>query len=371
MHTTGNQSGSQGGGGGGADRPRGFRAAAGARAASALGLGLGLVLVLGLSGCVVRPYAPAAPSPATAPPSTAGNGLSVVTEPQQGLAPLYALITGARSSIDMTMYELNDRTAEADLAAAAARGVRVRVVLDTNRERSSNQSAYNYLAGHGVHVVWAATGYEATHQKTLTVDDRESAIMTLNLVTEDYSSTRDVAVTDADPADVTAIERVFQADYTHSPITPGDGDDLVWSPTDSQPKLLALINAARHSLSVENEEMGSSTIVGALEKAARRGVKVCVTMTDSGSYTREFKALTRAGVQVRTYTPNAPLYIHAKIVLADYGTSSAKVFVGSQNFSTASLRRNRELGLITSRTVVLDALQPTLASDFSQAAAWS
>lgn len=344
-----------------ANRRPGLRAARRALAAA----GVLATAGAGLCGCAGQTSA------AATPPTAASSRLAVLIEPQQGFAPLYSLITGARSSIDMTMYELKDPTAEADLADAAARGVRVRVVLDTNREHASSQAAYTYLSAHGVHVVWAATGYAATHQKTVTVDGRESAVMTANLVTRDYPDTRDVLVLDSDPGDVTAIETVFDADYTHSPDTPSDGDDLVWSPTDSQPELLALINGAQHTLSIENEEMSSPAIVTALEKAPGRGVAVSVTMTDSGTYTREFAALTRAGVQAHTYAPNAPLYIHAKIVLADYGTPDAKVFVGSQNFSTASLRRNRELGLITTQPAVLAALQPTLLSDFAHAASAS
>jgi hypothetical protein len=50
---------------------------------------------------------------------------------------------------DLTMYELNDPTAEADLAADAARGVDVRAVLDQNLGKASNAAAYAYLAAHG------------------------------------------------------------------------------------------------------------------------------------------------------------------------------------------------------------------------------
>jgi hypothetical protein len=55
------------------------------------------------------------------------------------------------------MYELRDATAEADLAADAARGVDVRVLLDRHLERSRNIAAYDYLAAHRVHVRWAAS----------------------------------------------------------------------------------------------------------------------------------------------------------------------------------------------------------------------
>src|SRR5580704_16856538 len=74
---------------------------------------------------------------------------------------------------DLTMYELADRTSEADLAADAARGVDVRVLLDQHLEKSRNASACNYLNAHHVRVGWAPAG-TTYHQKTLTVDNATS-----------------------------------------------------------------------------------------------------------------------------------------------------------------------------------------------------
>ena len=99
--------------------------------------------------------------------------LRVLAEPAAGIGPIYQLITGARSSVDLTMYELADPAAEADLAADAARGVDVRVILDQHLERSRNTGAYDYLTAHGVHVRWGPAG-TTYHQKTLTVDGATS-----------------------------------------------------------------------------------------------------------------------------------------------------------------------------------------------------
>src|SRR4029077_18616026 len=74
-----------------------------------------------------------------APPGVTRSGWLIV-EPGAGFSPVYSLINGARHSIDMTMYEFSDTTAEHDLAAAAKRGVRVRVILD-RRARSVNSDA--------------------------------------------------------------------------------------------------------------------------------------------------------------------------------------------------------------------------------------
>lgn len=98
---------------------------------------------------------------------------ALITEPDQGVTSIYVLITSAQHTIDMTMYELNDTTAEQDLAAA--RGVTVRVILDQNLEKSNNQAAYTYLSDNGVAVHWANPTYQATHQKTITIDGSYSA----------------------------------------------------------------------------------------------------------------------------------------------------------------------------------------------------
>ena len=147
---------------------------------------------------------------------------------------------------------------------------------------------------------WVDSSYAATHQKTITVDGTESLILTANLSSQYYSTGRDFGVFDTDSNDVSAIEIVFGADFAASSVTPGDGDDLVWSPTDSQSQLLALINNAN-----------------------------------------------------------------------DYGTSAAKVFIGSENFSSASLNKNRELGLILTDSSILSSTESTLTSDHNGGTSWS
>jgi cardiolipin synthase len=358
----------------------------------------GLLLVMALAGCKAisinagpsatakaktdskskteskpKPKAKAKPKPAShpAPAATGSGSLSVLVEPKNGVSAIYKLITGAKSSVELTMYELRDTTAENDLAADAKRGVDVRVILDSHLEKSRNAATYSFLSSHRVHVTWADSG-TTYHQKTLTVDGRTSVIMTLNMVSEDYSGTRDFAVIDTNHADISAIVATFNADFAHRSITPPDGADLVWSPTNSQSSILAVINGAKHTLSIENEEMGDSTITDALVAAAKRGVDVEVIMTAESEWDSAFSQLEKAGVHVRTYadSDNA-LYIHAKAVVADAGRSGQQVFVGSENFSKASLGYNRELGLRTANKAVISVINATLAGDYAGAKAYS
>jgi len=295
---------------------------------------------------------------------------TLITEPDQGLTSIYNLIQSAKTSIDMTMYELVDTQAQTLLDEAASNGIKVRVILDQNLERSNNLAAYTDLQSHGVQVVWAPVQYAATHQKSIVIDGTTAAVMTLNLTSRYYSSSRDFAVIESDANDVKAIEATFNADFSNQSITPPVGDALVWSPTVSKSDLVNLINASKSSLLIENEELSYSTIVTALAKAAKRGVKVTLCMTDSSDWATNFNTLAKAGVHISTYAATASLYVHAKVIVADYGTLSAKAFVGSENFSEASLTKNRELGLITDAPAILSQLNTTLSSDFAGGTPW-
>ena len=303
--------------------------------------------------------------------SASGGSDRLYVEPGAGFSPVYSLINSARHSIDVTMYEFADTTAERDLAAAARRGVQVRVILD-HKELQDNSGAYDYFRSHGVKVVWSSSSFTYTHQKTLVIDGSKAMIMTANLTSEYYSTSRDFLVVDSSRTDASAIAAVFNADFAHRAVRPGDGSDLVWSPTDSQDKLLGLINGATKSLRIYSEEMGDTTIEKALISAAKRGVNVQVCGENSGGeYDSAFSKRAAAGVHVSYYSSSTGFYIHGKVIEADYGTAHAKVFIGSENFSSTSLNDNRELGLVISSSAIMSAIARSFAADFANGKHWT
>ena len=305
---------------------------------------------------------PLTTEPATTTSSNVPAGLSLMVEPENGMDPLYNFMSSAQRSIDMTMYELSDATAEKILIADHRKGVMVRVLLDHEYSGGSvNRAAYATLSAAGVPVAWANDS-EIFHQKTITVDGAESAIMTGNLTPQYYSTTRDFVLMDREAADVSAIETTFGKDWSGAaPSTGGEGVDLVWSPG-SETDLVELIDSATRTVSVENEEMNSTAIEAALKADAQRGIDVSVIMTSDSEWNSAFAGLESAGVHVVLYPDtSSSLYIHAKVIDVD----STKAFIGSQNFSTASLDYNRELGAITTSEAVVEPLSDTLLSDSS------
>jgi cardiolipin synthase A/B len=317
-----------------------------------------------------KPAPAPAPTPTPAPtpkPAPGATTYTLLTEPDQGLQPIYTLLSSAKKSIDMTMYELSDTQVTTILTTAAAKGIAVRVILDQNNEKANNTAAYNTLSAGKVQVHWANPAYACTHQKTITIDQATSAIMTLNLTPEDYATTRDFAVITNDPADVAAIETTFAADFINAAITPPLGDNLVWSPTNSRAALTALIEGAGHSLLISQEEFADTGLQTLVEAALRRGVAVTLVQENlNGAYSPVLNSLKAAGAVIAIYSSKTGYYIHAKTVLADYGTPQASLFVGSENFSTDSLNKNRELGLIFSDPACITGVHAAITADYNK-----
>jgi phosphatidylserine/phosphatidylglycerophosphate/cardiolipin synthase-like enzyme len=335
------------------------------------------------AACFVAPKFFAARNKNTA---SVGGTLSLITEPDDGIAPVLTMISGAAKSVDLVMYELDDAQVESVLAADERRGVAVRVLLSAGYDGAPstvNGSAYNFLLARGVAVRWSPAYFSLTHEKSLVVDGNRALIMTFNLTSKYYATGRDFGIVDGDERDVVAMEDTFNDDWGGVGIVDSEraslggnndaaGDDLVWSPG-SEDALITLINSAQKSLYIYNEEMADMDVTKALIDAAERGVAVSVVMTGADEWKWGFRELATAGVHVHTYADadDASLYIHAKMIVADAGNASAHAFVGSENFSAASLGENRELGIMISDPGIIKSLMKTFAADWRGATPFS
>jgi phosphatidylserine/phosphatidylglycerophosphate/cardiolipin synthase-like enzyme len=135
----------------------------------------------------------------TAAPASAA-GYTAFAFSLSGSEPtIYSFINSATSSLDMTMYELEDTTAVNDLVALKAKGVTVRIVLD-RAHQSANGTAYITLTKAGIGVVWSPSTFVYTHQKTITVNGTKSLILTGNLTSQYYATGRDYGVFSDDTA---------------------------------------------------------------------------------------------------------------------------------------------------------------------------
>ena len=165
----------------------------------------GLLLALGLVGLQRRP-------PATL----------LITEPGQPLRYARAAeraIASARHRVWVMQYvvRLDDGPVLAlmeALAAAKARGVEVRVVLDrgllygTTDPDLKNDSAAAWLQAHGVEVVWDEVA-TTSHAKLVLVDDDVVLMGSHNWTRAALTSNREVSMAVHGPQEIAAIAQFF------------------------------------------------------------------------------------------------------------------------------------------------------------------
>jgi cardiolipin synthase len=334
----------------------------GARRTSTLGAATSVAL---MATCCVQAGLLASAMPRA---RAAGPDYQLVQEPDAGYSPIIDLISGATRSVRITMYELTDPAAVEALINAHRRGVNTRVILDAAfHGRATNAPAFAELSGAGVGAKWAPDGV-IYHQKTITVDDATAAVGTGNLTPRYYPTSRDAWVLDTDPTDVAAIAATFDTDYTAAPAgrppaaTPAP--HLIWSPA-ARAGFLQRIDGADHSVDVTSEELKDRAVITALDKAARRGVRCRIVLTENPAWTKAVAEVSAAGCSVHLLpATGTTLYMHEKILLTD----STMLVIGSQNLSTASLLENRELSLALDTSIAPEpvaAVAATFDADFT------
>jgi cardiolipin synthase len=300
----------------------------------------------------------------------APNALTLFIQPDDGRGPILTAFNNAQTRIDLTIYLLSDREVIAALKNAALRGVAVRVMLEPNPCCGNNNAPERTLFGElqdaHVQVQWTNPSFRLTHAKFAVVDGATGIVMAQNLTKTSFTFNREAGIIDRDAADVTALANLFAADWARAAYTPTD-PNLVIANIDARQKLLALINGAGKSLIIESEEMQDAAIIDALIAAQKRGVSVryigaAPLTATSGPVQPDGNApgrkrLVSGGVGVRVL---ASPYVHTKTIVVD----TLVAFVGSENFSAASLDTNREVGLLTTDTAVITRLTTVYTKDW-------
>jgi phosphatidylserine/phosphatidylglycerophosphate/cardiolipin synthase-like enzyme len=283
----------------------------------------------------------------------------IFIEPDDGRAPILEELTAAHESISLTVYLLSDEEIVAALETAAARGIRVRVLLEEHPfgGGGGQPEMFARLEASGIEIRWADPVYRFSHIKTFVIDDRVAIIMNLNLTNSAFTRNRELAVITTRPDDVAQAVAIFETDWRHGGDTPPG--PLVVSPTTSREDLLALIDRAERTLDVYAEVVRDEEMLGALVAAVNRGVEVRLVMSgDAGDGNARDRAnLAAAGLDV---VLTSQVYIHAKMFLVD----GQELFIGSQNMTATSLDQNRELGMILTDAASIERAARTFERDY-------
>ena len=330
---------------------------------------------------------------------TSNDSYVVRTNGDQAFPAMLAAIDRAkqRIALESYIYEQGDigTMFTNALEAAAKRGVRVRIVLDSVGSKKMSDDDENRLEEAGAEIKWVnpivsfqieEANYR-THRKALVIDGAVAFIGGMGIADQwlhdvkDSPKWRDTMVEMHGPV-VTDVEAAFNQNWIVvagvvepevepdiAPATSTAKSIVVWSAPQSganELKLLYLlaIAAARRSIDIESPYLiTDESSKWSIQEARGRGVRVRLLVegdkTDAKAVKYagrgDYEKLLEQGVEIAEYQPTM---LHTKAMVVD-GLLS---IVGSANFDNRSLELNDELNV-----AVFDrALAARLLQDFDR-----
>lgn len=303
------------------------------------------------------------------------SGVVVHPMPESGHDRILQVLDAAKSTIDVEIYQLQERDVIGALKSASARGVKVRVMLEPRTVGSQNFDAVAAeLKSAQIAVQTTPKAFDSNHNvdhaKLCIVDGKELLFGTGNWVrsglggvTEGPYQNRDFWVEDARAASVKSAQALFTADWAEKTSASIDFGDTVVTPDNAVESITGLVDGAKKRLLVYNQSLDDADLVARLVAAKKRGVDVQVLL----GYQPSFGAPSKTATSLKTLQ-SARIrasflkshYLHGKAIVAD-----DRAYVGSQNFTNGGLRTNREFGEILADAAAVKLVAATFAADMA------
>jgi cardiolipin synthase A/B len=362
-------------------------------------------------------------------PATNAGALPLDRNPAPGAyvnadgGPLLPLLANAHQKIDIEIYTMNDLRVRALLREALQRGVKIRIVKDGNPlgskcdlfgngglsvEGDSSTEALDckdqqklvqeVRAAGGIFMPFdkaalcpnggGADGHGCFEHGKIALVDNLALLSTgnfdgTNLCIEAErpgKCNRDYSLVLDDRLVIDTLTKIFEADvggarYDVRSLIPASLTGLLTVSPASLKPIVDFIDSARTSIDLEAQYLKDPDMNAALSRAARRGVKVNLTVASACAFGRPSPTEVREiqqvysgfdgdGISSRMFTSQSDVnghtgYMHAKVIVVD----GARAWVGSVNGSTESLTQNREYGLIFDRADDVQTVLATVRAD--------
>jgi cardiolipin synthase len=336
-------------------------------------------------------------------PLTEGDSYIVHTNGDDAFPAMLDAIGRAtrRVSFESYIYEKGDAGERftAAFEAAARRGVRVRMVLDSIGSKGLGDDITDRLKAAGVAIGWVnpvlgssiEEANSRTHRKALVIDGNVAFVGGMGIAdqwlhdTKNFLRWRDTQIELHGPV-VADVEAGFNQNWiltggvvepelrAEGPPPAGGGQSIVvWSAAqsgESGMKLLYLmaLAAARHRVDIESPYLVTDeSSKWSIHEARRRGVEVRLLVEGDKTDAKLVKYAGRAdydelladGVQIAEYQPTM---LHTKAMIVDDRLS----IVGSANFDNRSLELNDELNVAAFDRALAARLRADFERDLTQ-----
>lgn len=285
------------------------------------------------------------------------QNLSLIVQPGDSFFPIVDAIDGAKTSIKMTIFRMNDPIVREAMTYAVSRGVKVQALVapaskgwtKKNKKLSEELAKVNIE----VKVPRARKEIKRYHYKIMTIDDQSSLILTFNPTQKNLHYARDFGLLIKDPEIATDLSRLFDADWSGESFKPSNLP-LVISPYNSRDKMLELLNSAERTIRILDAKVQDQQAIGVLLRKASAGcsIKIISEDTDYDEVVPNFHMRKLARYK-----------LHAKCIVVD----GIRFFVGSQNLRKVSMDNRREVGLIVEDDAMARKIERVFDEDWDNA----
>jgi cardiolipin synthase len=285
----------------------------------------------------------------------------------------------SRQSIDLAIYSMAVTRPSSThgvlkaLVKAKNRGVLVRILLNdvTPEHHYAHKrliKSLQWCQENHIRCTLSPSRFIHSHEKYFIIDHHTAIIMTGNLPwcpKHSSCAVNFMAFTDT-PEVVRYLEGLFSADWTNLQNSKNNSievipKELLVSPINSAVKMSQFMRSARQSLILSMPFLDKATmprvILHALKTTLARGVAVTIITSDGSR-----RALNQNLQRLCAQAPHCHLsrvrepFMHAKVIVVD----QQRALLGSINWSTTSLYRNREVGIIINDRQIARQLQSNL-----------
>ncbi len=275
--------------------------------------------------------------------------MKLIIEPDDGATPVVHAIKRAKRTIHIVIFRFDRLEVQKALEAAVVRGVDVQALIaHTNKggEKTLRKLEQQLLAA-GLTVSRTADDLPRYHGKMMVIDGDSLHVYGFNYTKLDIDKSRSFGIVTRDRKLVAEAMRLFEADFTRQPYTPGHARFVV-SPENSRTVLTNFVKGAKKQLLIYDQQVSDNLIQRVLLDRAKAGVEIRII----GHLEKDLP-----GVKTRRLVD---LRLHVRCIVRD----GASAFVGSQSLRKLELDGRREVGVIVNDSRVAKKIAAVFESDW-------
>lgn len=289
------------------------------------------------------------------------NSEEIITLPEEKDFIINSL-KNAQKSIDITIYLLSDRKIIEKLKQLKNNDININIIIEKNPfGGGSNYKTFNELKNAGINIKYANSKFALTHAKYIIIDKKEALIMTSNMTYAGLNENRDFIFHTFDENIVKELIGIFESDFNNKKYK-SNLDNLVVSPDNSRNKIESIIKSAKNNIYIYVENIQDESFIDLIIKKAKKGINIKIIAPDNKKIETNIPIIEKLKENsIQVYNLKKP-YQHSKIIIID----ESLMYLGSINFSSQSMDRNREIGVISLNNNSINEVLRTFEKDIKR-----